>query len=141
LAALFLVSLQDLGKKLLASVIHNQLLELSDLASLCGQEDLMQLHVIVHELCRQGKAAIKEGNTLLVKLGDPHISELDLGVYTLKHNEQTLTRHIEQLETEKRVAAQEAKMHVAKNMRQAVSSTVYNKRNHPFQACWDQVRS
>jgi hypothetical protein len=82
----------------------------------------MQLHVVVHELCRQGKAAIKEGNTLLVKLGDPHISELDIGVYTLEHNEQTLTRHIEELETEKRVAVREAKMCVSKNMRQAVSS-------------------
>lgn len=125
-----MTSLQDLGEKLLASVSHSQLFELSELALLRGQEDLMQLHVIVHELCQQGKAAIKEGNNLIIKLGDPHISELDLGVYTLEHNERTLTRHLEQLETEKRTAVQEAKMYVAKNMRQAVScSTVYNKQN------------
>lgn len=124
--------LQDLGRKLLASVIHNQLLELSELASLCGQEDLMQLYVVVHELCRQGKAAIKEGNSLLVKLGDPHISELDIGVYTLKCDERTLTRHIEELETQKRVAVQEAKMYVAKNMRQAVSSQFIIKRTIHF---------
>lgn len=122
-----LALLQDLGRKLLASAIHNRLLELGELASLSGQEDLMQLYVVVHELCRQGKAAIKEGNGVLVKLGDPHISELDIGVYTLEHNEQTLIRHIEELETEKRAAVQEAKMYVAKNMRQAVSSTVCNK--------------
>jgi hypothetical protein len=127
---------------LLASVSHNRLLELSELAALCGQEDVMQLQVVVHELCRQGKAAIKEDNGMLIKLGDLHISELDLGMYTLQHNEQTLTRHIEQLETEKRVAIQEAKMYVAKNMRQAVSfSTVYTKQNHPLQALWNQVRS
>jgi hypothetical protein len=137
----FLALLQDLGRKLFASVIHNRLLELSELASLCGHEDLMQLHVVVHELCRQGKAAIKECNSVLVKLGDPHISELEIGVYTLEHNERTLTRHIEELETEKRVAVQEAKMYVAKKMRQAVSSTLYNKQNHPFQARWNQVRS
>jgi hypothetical protein len=129
----FLASLQDLGEKLLASVRHDQLLELGDLASLCGQEDLMQLHVVVHELCLQRKAAIKEGKSLLIKLGEPHISELDLGVYTLEHNEHILTEHLEQLETEKQAAMQEAKMYVAKNMRQAVRcSTVYNKQNHPL---------
>lgn len=130
---------KDLGKKLLASVIHNRLLELSELASLCGEEDLVQLHVVVHELCRQGKAAIKEGNSLLVKLGDPHISKLDLGVYTLEHNEQTLTRHIEQLETEKRVAVQEAKMYVAKNMRQAARSCLRKK--HVLDSCIEKRTS
>lgn len=126
MVTLFLVSLQDLGNKLLASVSHKGLIELSELAALYGQEDLAQLHVIIHGLCQQGKAAIKEGSSVLIKLGDPHISELDLGVYTLQRNEQTLTRHLEQLEAEKQAAVQEARIYVAKNMRQAVScSMVY----------------
>jgi hypothetical protein len=90
----------------------------------------MQLRVVVHGLCLQGKAAVKEGKSLLIKLGDRHICELDVGVYTLEHNEHTLTKHLEQLETEKQAAMQEAKMYVARNMRQAVSSsTVYSKQN------------
>lgn len=106
---------------MLASVNYNRLLELSELAVLYGQEDLEQLQVVVCGLCRQGKAAIKQGSTVLIKLGDPHISDLDVGVYTLQCNEQTLTRHIEQLEAEKQMAVQEARMYMAKNMKQAVS--------------------
>jgi hypothetical protein len=123
LAAVFLVSLQELGNKLLASVNCIRLLELSELAILCGQEDLEQLQVVVRGLCWQGKAAIKQGSSVLIKLGDPNISELDVGVYTLQHNEQTLTKHIEQLEAEKQMAVQEARLFMAKNMRLAVSFT------------------
>jgi hypothetical protein len=121
-----LVSLQDLGNKLLASVNHKQLLTLSELAALCGQDDILQLHVVVCGLCRQGKAAIKEGSEVLIRLGDTHFSEIELGMYILKCNEQKLIRHLEELEAEKQTVMQEARMFAGKNMRQAVSNyTLY----------------
>jgi hypothetical protein len=116
------VSLQDLGNKLLASVSHQQLLALTELSALCGQDDIMQLHVVVCGLCWQGKAAMKEGSDVLIKLGDSHISEIDLGVYTLKCNEQKLIRHLEQMEAEKQKMVQEARLFAGKNMRHAVSN-------------------
>lgn len=82
----------------------------------------MQLHVVVCGLCRQGKAAIKEGSDMIIKLGDPHISEIHLGVYTLKYNEQKLIRHLEQMEAEKQKMVQEARLFAGKNMRHAVSN-------------------
>lgn len=121
-----MVSLQDLGNKLLASVNHKQLLTLSELAALCGQDDILQLHVVVCGLCRQGKAAIKEGSEVLIRLGDTHFSEIELGMYILKCNEQKLIRHLEELEAEKQTVMQEARMFAGKNMRQAVSNyTLY----------------
>jgi len=82
----------------------------------------MQLHVVVCELCRQGKAAMKEGSDVLIKLGDTRISEIDLGVYALKCNEQKLIRHLEQVEAEKQKMVQEARVYAGKNMRHAVSN-------------------
>jgi hypothetical protein len=122
LAGLFLVSLQDLGNKLLASVNDKKLLTLHELAAVYGQEDVTQLHVVVCGLCQKGKAAIKEGSDVLIKLGDTHINEIDLGVYTLKCNEQKLIRHLELLEAEKQKMVQEARIFAGKNMRQAVSN-------------------
>jgi len=122
LTRLFLVSLQDLGNKLLASVSHKQLLALTELAALYGQDDVMQLHVVVCGLCRQGKAAMKEASDVLIKLGDTHISEIDLGVYMLKCNEQKLIRHLEQVEAEKQKMVQEARVYAGKNMRHVVSN-------------------
>jgi len=122
LTRLFLVSLQALGNKLLASVSHKQLLALTKLAALYGQDDVMQLHVVVCGLCRQGKAAMKDATDVLIKLGDTHISEIDLGVYTLKCNEQKLIRHLEQVEAEKQKMVQEARVYAGKNMRHVVSN-------------------
>ncbi|XP_021935983.1 charged multivesicular body protein 7 isoform X3 [Zootermopsis nevadensis] len=130
---------KDLGNKLLASVNCNRLIELNELAVLCGQEDLEQLQAIVHGLCQQGKAAIKQGNAVLIKLGDPHISDLDVGVYTLQCNEQTLTRHIEQLEAEKQMAMQEARMYISKNMKQAARNCLRKK--HVLDSCTDKRTS
>jgi hypothetical protein len=65
---------------------------------------------------------MKEGSDVLIKLGDTHISEIDLGVYMLKCNEQKLIRHLEQVEAEKQKMVQEARVYVGKNMRHAVSS-------------------
>ncbi|PSN54778.1 hypothetical protein C0J52_01998 [Blattella germanica] len=98
-----------------------QLLELSELATLWGQQDLEQVLVLVHALRKEGKAAIQEGCPTLIKLGSPQITEVDIGVHALRKNEKTLTRHVEQLETEKQMAIQEARTYLAKNMRQAVS--------------------
>lgn len=122
LTRLFLVSLQALGNKLLASVSHKQLLALTELAALNGQDDVMQLHVVVCGLCQQGKAAMKEASDVLIKLGDTHINDIDLGVYTLKCNEQKLIRHLEQVEAEKQKMVQEARVYAGKNMRHVVSN-------------------
>jgi hypothetical protein len=99
-----------------------QLLALTELAALYGQYDVVQLHVVVCGLCRQGKAALKEDSDVLIKLGNTLISEIDIGVYTLKCNEQKLIRHIEQMEAEKHKMVQEARVFAGKNMRHAVSN-------------------
>ena len=99
----------------------NKLLELSELAELWGQNDLEQVLVLVHGLRHERKAAIQEGSPTLIKLGDIHITDADIGIHTLKKNEKTLSRHLEQLEAEKQAAIEEARTFVAKNMRQAVS--------------------
>jgi hypothetical protein len=65
---------------------------------------------------------MKEDNDVLVKLGNTHIGEIDIGVYTLKCNEQKLIRHIEQMEAEKQKMVQQARVFVGKNMRHAVSN-------------------
>jgi len=65
---------------------------------------------------------MKEGSDVLIKLGDAHINEIDLGVYTLKCNEQKLIRHLEQVEAEKQKMVQEARVYAGKNMRHAVSN-------------------
>ena len=109
-----------MGKQLL-SEHNNKILELNDLAELCGQSDLEQVLVIAHGLRRERKAAIQEGSPTLIKLGHTQITESDIGVHTLEKNEQTLSRHVEQLEVEKQAAVQEARAFLAKNMRQAVS--------------------
>ncbi|KAJ9579748.1 hypothetical protein L9F63_004585, partial [Diploptera punctata] len=107
-----------IGKKLLLKH-SNKLLELSDLAEQWGQSDLEQVLVLVHGLRQEGKAAIQEGSPTLVKLGDSHITDADIGIHTLKKNEQTLSKHLEQLEAEKQGAIEEARSFLAKNMRQA----------------------
>jgi len=122
-----------LGKKLLASVSHKQLLALTELAALYGQDDVLQLHVVLCGLCRQGKAAMREGSDVLIKLGDTHISEIDLGVYTLKCNEQKLIRHLEQVEVEKQKMVQEARVYARKNMRHAARSCLRKK--HALDSC------
>ena len=115
-----LIYLQILGNKLI-SKHSNKLLELSELAELVGQSDLEQVIVLAHGLRQEGKAAIQEGSPTLIKLGAIQITDADIGIHTLKKNEQTLSRHLEQLEAEKQEAVEEARAFVAKNMRQAVS--------------------
>ncbi|XP_069698491.1 charged multivesicular body protein 7 [Periplaneta americana] len=131
---------KDIGKRLMSALKRshtNGLLELSELAKICNMEDLDQLLVVVHGLRRQGKAAIKEeGDDVLVKLGAPSITEVDVGIYSLRQNEQILVKHLEQLETEKETAVEEARTYVQKNMKQAARSCLRKK--HVLEKCMDK---
>lgn len=130
---------KTLGKKFIGSQHRNKLLELSELAEFWGQNDLEQVLVLVHGLRQDGKAAIQEGSPTLIKLGDPNITDIDIGIHTLKKNEQTLSRHLEQLEAEKQAAIEEARIFVAKNMRQAARSCLRKK--HVLDQCIDKRMS
>ncbi|KAL1505932.1 hypothetical protein ABEB36_005379 [Hypothenemus hampei] len=119
------------------------------------------LKLLLHYLERQGKISVKsvpsykisnDTVTLLVKIGDSPITDIDVAIYTLDHNEKLISKHVENLEDQIEVCIQEAKQHLGKKHKQLAKSCLVKKHQlekqlqtkanalHNVQNCLEQLR-
>nr|CAD7591681.1 unnamed protein product [Timema genevievae] len=128
------------GEELTKQLNDHQTIKLVDLQNIFDivkekkwrNEDVL---VAIHWLRHQGVVSVLEQpdlleNPLLIKVnkkGQTGISELDMAVYSLWSNETTLLKHIEQLETERTAALNEARGYLIKGTRNMAKTSLRKK--------------
>lgn len=121
---------QKNGEKLMEAVKgvqEEELLSIDRIKELLQTNSDEMVELVIHWLELKGFVHVaRHDNTTLVKMTtnknkSKEISEVDLAVFSLHKNEQTLSKNLEQLELEKQNIEQEARSYLRKGMRQVVS--------------------
>ncbi|KAF7283845.1 hypothetical protein GWI33_022881 [Rhynchophorus ferrugineus] len=120
---------------------RNELLSFKDLLNILNKDisNADNIKLLLHNLNLQKKIAIKtitgtninDLDSLVIKVsedgGSANITDIDIGVYKLKENEQILSNNIEDLEDRIDHCIIEAKSHLQKNHKQMAKNSLIKK--------------